>query len=143
MDNINTSPWTHPDNLIELVVTRNPPIFHAMVVARFHKLDGKSLLAAESIWIPGLVHLQSPESVSSAGHKTSPFIPVHLAQELDLFPRGAKVSKPAGYEFPGTVLKAFSDSIGTVWVAVENSICPGWVHVFTPKQLVIMQDATR
>src|SRR5262245_5923759 len=48
---------------------------------------------------------------------------------------GAKVAKPSGYPFPGTVLAAFHVSSGEMRYVVESDDLPGLLHIFSPSQL--------
>ena len=61
--------------------------------------------------------------------------PINTDHQRGLFEVGAKVTKPVGYPFPGTVVAAFDTMSGARRYVVESSTAPGLLHIFSGFQL--------
>lgn len=53
---------------------------------------------------------------------------------------GARVYKPEGYPFPGTVVSAFRTLEGHTRYVVESDLAPGMLHIFSGEQLSLMLE---
>jgi len=59
---------------------------------------------------------------------------MNLLKRKPKFPLFAKVCKPEGYPFPGTVVAVFTTKAGDERYVVEHE-CGGLLHIFNPIQL--------